>query len=289
MPGDMQVDTKASADAPAPDTALYMQLKAQDPTRALLSLRVDAVNRPALWALYLFNTEIARVRESVTDTTLGLIRLQWWRDRLSAIYAGQGAAVLRDHPVLPYLAHAIAQVSLPQDDFETLLYAREFDLSDVLPANLTGVANYAEFTNLPLLRLSLQIARQDPGTPGLAQLAIAFGMVGLMRAVTFHARQRRCFLPEDMVVAAGLSTEQIFAGRDPDKLAPIVSAVLDEAQRQLDMADGVNKKQDLPPLVKALRHATKLHMAQMRKSGCNPADARYHAQPFAYALRLLMI
>src|SRR5579871_3364824 len=52
----------------------------RDRYRLALSQRPD--RRPALFALFAFNHEIAKTREVVSDPTLGLIRLQWWRDAI---------------------------------------------------------------------------------------------------------------------------------------------------------------------------------------------------------------
>jgi len=41
--------------------------------------------RPHLLALYAFNAEVVKVRDSVSEPTLGLIRLQWWRDTITSI------------------------------------------------------------------------------------------------------------------------------------------------------------------------------------------------------------
>ena len=61
--------------------------------------------REALFALYAFNYEIARVRESVTTPMLGQIRLQWWREVVEAAYAGMPR---RTHEVAVPLAATIA-------------------------------------------------------------------------------------------------------------------------------------------------------------------------------------
>ena len=53
-----------------------------DPDRYLLAMLAPENTRAALFSIYAFNTEIARIRESVSEALLGHIRLQWWRDAL---------------------------------------------------------------------------------------------------------------------------------------------------------------------------------------------------------------
>ena len=54
-------------------STLQNLVQRHDPDRYLLSLFAPARHRAALWALYAFNHEIAKTREVVTETTMGLI------------------------------------------------------------------------------------------------------------------------------------------------------------------------------------------------------------------------
>ena len=118
-------------------------VRQQDSDRYLLSLFAPAKHRHALWALFAFNCEIAKTREVVSETTIGLIRLQWWRDAIAEIYEGKP---VRQHEVVQPLAQAIKNYHLPRDLFDTLIYAREFDLEDVIPSNIAGLRTYCEKT-----------------------------------------------------------------------------------------------------------------------------------------------
>ena len=87
-----------------------------------MGLFAPADRREALWALYAFNHEVAKTREVVTETRLGLIRLQWWKDAVLGIFNGQKPL---KHQVVEPLAEAIAKYSLPREPFETLMSARD--------------------------------------------------------------------------------------------------------------------------------------------------------------------
>src|SRR5215469_13782933 len=92
-------------------------LRKQDADRYLTALFAPAERREALFALYAFNLEIARTREAITEPTMGLIRLQWWRDALGEI--GQGK--IRTHEVVRPLAAAINTYRLSLPLFEQLI------------------------------------------------------------------------------------------------------------------------------------------------------------------------
>jgi len=251
-------------------------VRKHDPDRFLLCLLVDDDCRPALFALFAFNFEIAKTREVVTETALGLIRLQWWRDALAAVYDGK--PVLK-HQVLEPLAAAIQRYSLPREDFEAMIYAREFDLEDRLPASLNGMMNYAEFTVAPLLKLALKICGETAEDDLIKKTATCYALIGLMRAIPLHLVQRRCYLPEDVLQNAGVNIYALYEGKDIDKLTPVVRAIAELAGLTLA---GLK----FPKGTKILRlHAAlaKMYLTQLRK-----ADYRvYHLAPVPLlALRL---
>ena len=64
-------------------------MRHHDRDRFQTALFAPAERREALFALYAFNYEIARVREAVREPMLGQIRLQWWREAIAAAYAGE--------------------------------------------------------------------------------------------------------------------------------------------------------------------------------------------------------
>lgn len=176
-------------------------VKEQDPDRFLITLMMPAPVREDLFALFAFNHEIAKTREVVSETKLGLIRLQWWRDQVDNIYRG---GEVPEHEVLQPLARAIQEHNLTQEDFERLIYAREFDLEDVLPATLEGLLNYADFTSTPLMNLALQITGEDPEQHAVQPVAVNYALMGIIRAVPFFAAQRRCLLPESLMRQYGV-------------------------------------------------------------------------------------
>jgi len=60
-----------------------------DHDRHLITLYAPQDKRGALCALYAFNYEISRIRESVSEPMLGEIRLQWWHEAIDDIYDGK--------------------------------------------------------------------------------------------------------------------------------------------------------------------------------------------------------
>ena len=76
-----------------------------DEDRWISSRFAPAAERRALVALYALAYELVRVREAVSEETLGLIRFQWWREAIQEIEAGKPP---RGHDVCLALSEEIA-------------------------------------------------------------------------------------------------------------------------------------------------------------------------------------
>ena len=253
-------------------------VRKHDPDRFLLSLFMKPDRREAVWALYAFNHEIARTREVVTETQLGLIRLQWWRDALAAVY---DARPVLKHQVLEPLAAAIAAHHLPRELFDNLLYAREFDLEDRAPATLAGMANYADFTSTPLIKLALMINGDIVDEAAARAAGTLYALTGLLRATGVHLCQRRCYLPEDLLHKAGTDVHDLYDGKSLEKLKPVAQAVIGYARRTAD---------SLPPKparhVRLVKTMSLIYLRQMENTGLNLFSSALQHPPPLLALRL---
>lgn len=171
------------------------ELQNVDSDRYLISLFAPKRRREALWALFLFNHEISKTRFVVTETQLGQIRLQWWRDELAKLYNGKGAP---ENPILQGLEIAIRDFSLPKALFDNLLFAREFDLEDVTPQGLEGLINYADLTTTPLTKLALQIAGDDPAEETIQKISVRYALTKLFLLIPEFQKSRFEIIPKSL-------------------------------------------------------------------------------------------
>src|SRR5690348_11092222 len=124
-----------------------------DKDRFLATLFAPANRRGALFALYGFNAEVARVRDAVRDPMAGEIRLQWWRDTLE--HPGSGEA--RGNPVASALLDSVIRFRLPVESLIGLIEARAFDLyNDPMPS-LAALEAYADRTSSTLIELAARV------------------------------------------------------------------------------------------------------------------------------------
>ena len=240
-----------------------------DHDRYLLCLLAPAARREDLFALYAFNVEVARTAEVVRESALGHIRLQWWRDTLAEIYGGRA---LR-HPVAEPLAAAIARHGLERADFDRLLSGRESDLTGAPPATLAALEDYAEATAARLVHLSLQVlgARTPASAAAGREIGIAWALCGLLRAVPFHARQRRLYLPKDLCEAAGFDVGDLFEMRSSPALRAVAAHVAARSAERLRAGRAVARevpKAALPAL--ALAILTERALGRLERTGFDP-------------------
>jgi NADH dehydrogenase [ubiquinone] 1 alpha subcomplex assembly factor 6 len=210
-------------------------VRRHDRNRYQTALFAPAGRRAALLALYAFNYEIARVRETVTEPMLGLIRLQWWREVLDAAYAGVPP---RQHPVVLPLTAAIRDFGLSRGHFGRLIDSRERDLADEPPASLAALEDYAEASSAPLVELALEVlgARAPPLDEIARHVGIGYALAGLLRAMPFHARAGRSYLPADIARREGLDPRDYLAGHTTQALRTAVGEIAEAAAQHLRAA-----------------------------------------------------
>jgi len=198
---------------PMPDAFAHCEelVRAADKDRFLASLFAPERRRGALFALYAFNVEVARVRELVHNPAAGEIRLQWWRDALERPGAGEARA----NPVAAAFLDTIVRFRLPLQSVMDLIEARSFDLyNDPMPT-LAALEGYAAKTSAVLLEFAAQILDGRQGDVAMAAHdgGIAFALAGLLRAFPLHASRGQIYLPLDIAKRHDVKPEDILAGR----------------------------------------------------------------------------
>jgi NADH dehydrogenase [ubiquinone] 1 alpha subcomplex assembly factor 6 len=242
--------------APMPPTPTYIAdlVRKDDHDRFLTAIFAPQPARDGVLALYAFNVEVAKVRESVTENIIGQMKLQWWRDVVTAIY--EGGNVPQGNPVVEGLAATIRTYNLSRDCFETLLDARARDMADESPADVNALEAYADGTSASLSNLILEVlgVRDETSRAAARHVGIAWALTGLLRAVLFHARINRFLLPQDLLAAENLSAHDLQEKRNADRIGVVIAQIARIAAAHLDKARTYRKNVDkraLPVLLPA--------------------------------------
>jgi phytoene synthase len=210
-------------------------VRQHDRDRFQTALFAPADRREALFALYAFNYEIARVREIVTQPMLGQIRLQWWREVIDAAYAG---APTRQHEVTEPLVSVIADHAPTRAHFDQMIDARERDLADEPPATLAALEDYAEGTAATLLHLALEVlgVAQPAAREAAREIGIGYALTGLLRAMPFHALAGRSYIPAEIAARVGLDRRDYATLRGTAALRAAVAEIAEAAAGHLQAA-----------------------------------------------------
>ena len=190
----------------AADSQKYIarQVRDHDYDRYFATLFCPAQKRPALLALYAFNIEIAKIRETVSEALIGQMRLQWWRDTIDAVFEGRPS----NHPVAAALGEVIASCEIPRQPFDRMIDGRELDLTGILRDDPAALEGYVDATSSSLVQLALAVlgARGESAEHLAHHAGIAWGLTGLLRSIPFQSTQRndarQVELPEDTAASA---------------------------------------------------------------------------------------
>jgi phytoene synthase len=211
-------------------------VRTADRDHYIASLFAAERHRPALFALYAFNSEIARVRELAHEPMPGEIRLQWWRDILAGPPGGEAG------PVAEALRDTIVRYRLPLTVFLDLIEARTFDLYDDPMGTLAELEGYAAKTSSAVMGLAAQILN-DGGEAGVADLTghagIALAVARLLEAFPLHVRRRQLYVPLDLLQRHGTRPEDVFAGIASPTLNAALAALRAWARDHLREARGL--------------------------------------------------
>jgi phytoene synthase len=203
-----------------------------DADRYLSVLYAPEDKRDALLALYAFDAEISRIRDLISEPMPGEIRLQWWRDVLAAATPEAAGG----HPVAAAIVDSIAKHALPAPAFDNYLDARIFDLyEDPMPGR-TELEGYCGETSSALIHLAALVL--DPSSAaGFAELSghagCALRIAALIRALPLHRARGQCYVPADILAAAGLDRSGYLSGQDEAAMRRMVDAVASLAREHL--------------------------------------------------------
>ena len=267
-------------------SALADLVRRHDHDRYLCALFAPADRRAALMALYAFNYEIAKTREVVSEPLLGRIRLQWWREALDEAYGG---GAVRAQEVMTPLAAAIREHRLSREHFDAMIDGREFDLSDEPPASLAALEDYGAATSGRLQQLILEAldARDPESTAAGLEVGIAYALVGLIRAIPYHARVRRSFIPRAVAAEAGLDPDTLFELEASPALASAVERLAARASQHL--ASARDRRHRLPRAALPALLPARVASGYLRDIAAvrgNPFDPRIPAGASRTVLRL---
>lgn len=265
------------------------EVRRHDRDRFLTALFAPPERREALFALYAFNLEISKVREVVSEPTIGAIRLQWWRDAIDEIYRN---GPVRRHGVSEPLADAIRQHHLTRAHFDRLIDARAFDLDDEPPEDVAGLAGYAEATSSTLVWLALEaLGTANSAAAGQAGRAIgvAWSVIGLIRTMPMHLRRGRIYLPRSLSLRHGVDRREMLNLKPSPELEAAVGEMAEFAAERLAEARALRRELPTGGIAALLPGAlADGYLGRLRRVRHNVFDPRLAQGPGLQVARLAL-
>ncbi|XP_060905491.1 NADH dehydrogenase (ubiquinone) complex I, assembly factor 6 isoform X2 [Labrus mixtus] len=204
------------------------------------SLLLPEEARRSSLALRAFNVELAQVKDSVSQKTIGLMRMQFWKTAIEEIYRDDPP----NQPVSAELWRAVRKHYLTKRWLLRIITEREKDLEDRAYRNLQELEKYSENTQSSLIYLLLEClgVKDVHADHAASHIGKAHGIVTCLRATPHHSSRRKVYLPMDVCMLHGASQEDFIRGSREQNVRDVVYDIASQAHVHLQHARSFSSK-----------------------------------------------
>jgi phytoene synthase len=194
----------------SPAASLVRQL---DPDLFHAALFAPEPARERLMVLYAYDIELSKAAQRASEPLIAAMRLQWWRDLVAGIGAGEPP---RRHEVAEPLHGLLSSHALPADDLAALVDARETELEGPMDEQRFGAWADGRFGALTRLAAHLLAGENPAARRAASAVGNAMGVSFALRTAVALAAANQYLLPglapEDRAeLARGRTTEHMRA------------------------------------------------------------------------------
>jgi len=197
--------------------------------------------RRAITALYAFCREVDDTVDEATDQSVARIKLAWWRNEVTQMYAGTPT-----HPVMLALKPHLAPYDLKQEHLQAIIDGMEMDLDQSRYLDFPNLKKYCWHVAGVVGILSASIfGVTDPRTLEYAEkLGLAFQLTNIIRDVGEDARKGRIYLPINELQQFGVTAADLLNARHSEKFEALMAFQAERAQKYYDEAFALLPKED---------------------------------------------
>ncbi len=183
--------------------------------------------RRAITALYAFCREVDDVVDEVADPAVARTKLAWWRQEVSAMFAGKP-----QHPVAQALVPVVHRHALPEAHFQAVIDGMAMDLEQTGYVDFASLELYCHRVAGVVGLMSAEIfGYTDARTRGYARdLGIAFQLTNICRDVGEDARRGRVYLPQEDLTRFGVTTASLRQAEYSQAFAALMTFEVERAQ-----------------------------------------------------------
>jgi hypothetical protein len=176
-----------------PLSACATLVRQLDPDLFHAALFAPEPARERLMVLYAYDIELSKAAARASEPLIAQMRLQWWRDLVAGIQAGEPPS---QHEVAGPLYGLLGDHPLPAADLALLIDAREIELQGPMDADRFGAWVDGRFGALTRLAAHLLAGENPAARQAATAVGHAMGVAFAMRhAVTLAAEANLYLLP----------------------------------------------------------------------------------------------
>ena len=234
--------------------------------------------RRAITALYAYCREVDDVVDECADAQIAAVKLDWWRQELARLYAGQP-----EHPVTLALLPALTEFNLPQEQLLEIIDGMAMDLQQTRYLDFKALSLYCYRVASVVGLLAAEIfGFTDRQTQKYAHnLGTAFQLTNIIRDVGEDARRGRVYLPLDELQRFEVPVADILNARYTDNFCRLMEFQIKRAEQYYVQAmselPSIDRKTQRPGLVMAAIYCTLLD--EIKRDGCQVLTQRTSLTP----------
>ncbi|HIC80210.1 MAG TPA: hypothetical protein EYP07_04490 [Kiloniellaceae bacterium] len=187
---------------------------------------LTADKRRSLLAVSALLNELWLLPDGVSETSIGINKLHWWQQQLSAPLPRQGG-----HPVLAVLAQVSARPQLPISPLATLMQSLQQQMEQQSYATVDHLWDDCVMLGSAAAELSMTLVDGDSDDTLLPMGALRYFMTILGRISTAADNSAPWPVPLSLQARHQLNREQ--ARRHPEQLSPMLSDLLADIEQRL--------------------------------------------------------
>ncbi|MBC7405040.1 MAG: presqualene diphosphate synthase HpnD [Cytophaga sp.] len=197
--------------------------------------------RRAITALYAFCREVDDVVDETTDDAIARTKLNWWRQEINAMLAGQAT-----HPVTKALQPHMINYALEGTHLLAIIDGMEMDLNQNRYLDFIALQKYCWHVAGVVGVLSASIfGISNPRTKEFAEkLGLAFQMTNIIRDVGEDARKGRIYLPVNELQQFNVAAADLLNARHSPQFAALMQFQFERTQKLYDEAFALLPEED---------------------------------------------
>lgn len=200
------------------------------------------------------------------------VRFAAWDQQVRAGLTHRGAPAADDRQGLGAFFHTVRVCGLADTLVHECLDGLREDLHFTGMRSEQDYQAYVDRVTMPLLQLIMAVHPQARGaefTAALRHLGESCQRIDILDDMSADLRARRLFLPADELEGIGVQAEDLFAGRVPVQLRPVLAEWAARAREGLRAARGLLAvaPRELRPLIEVLISGHEARLAGLERAG----------------------